>query len=386
MLSALEGNHYIFTMARSDVWTKVAVLAEENAAGHMCTFGRHEILAISGKEEMIYKMDGTTCQWSKHLHYRNCFLSRRVLAIPDSMSSIYAFELDNMRIYDISTQKWREISDIEHNNKGSGLVQHHMFNVKNEIHFLGGDYNALHQIFDEHNKQLVPIYRFEEFQFILNPFCIHVPSKDMILLIGGTTMGSDVDREYGRCHDQYIYLGIYRFSIRNKEWKRIENIDFAYANCQAVLSDDEKHVIIAAAMYDNVEAMYILDLCENNEFKLRKIDFDGPKEATVNEYALLKTGGLKDEGLVFGYIKDLYTRNEIMRMPPIHLMHVIRCFFYQTTVHWIERGNPMGHLVDPPEYGHWTIPIRRILFSKTENVEDQTELGAQLPLKQIESH
>merc|ERR1711933_228002 len=125
----------------------------------MCTFGRHEILALSGREEMIYKMDSTTLQWSQYLSTIESMvfggMRNNGMAIPESMNSIYAFYQTLMRIYDIPTKKWRIVSDIKLNNRG-GHIEQCMFNVNNEIHFLGGDQNALHQIFDERNKQLVP--------------------------------------------------------------------------------------------------------------------------------------------------------------------------------------------------------------------------------------
>jgi len=340
------------------------------ASGEMKTNFRNEIIAISTndysskQQRRLFKMN-ELCQWKKGPCFETSngnHLGLAHVAVTNSFH-IYVF-IENAMYIRNTSGKWRTVENLKVNNRG-GIIEQYMFNVGNEIHTMGGDENALHQIFDENGRQLLPLWHFEEYQYIRYPFCVHVRSKDMILMIGGLAVDSKLDRSFCYNNDLYLQVGIWWYSMRTKQWKRIEYIDFPHNNCSAVLSDDENHVIINGG-----QQLYILDLGDNKTFNLREIGPSLPEKDDFSDddcnlsfdrtpgHLLIKTGGIENEWLVCGYIKRLFMTNEIAQVPPAHLVSLILDFYHQSTVHCIQKADDTFHL---NEYSHWVMPTKDLI-------------------------
>ena len=65
---------------------------------------------------------------------------------------------------------------------------------------------------------------------------------------------------------------------------------------------------------------------------------EGAITQSLMDVHLIKTGGIKDELLCHGYVKQSFARKEITEIPPEHLITLIRYFYYQSTVHWIDQA------------------------------------------------
>ena len=72
-------------MATFDVWTREGEIPRNISASNMKNAGQcdHDIIAVSGKESSIYKMDGQTLQWEKYLDSPrgNGFFAHRQLGL-----------------------------------------------------------------------------------------------------------------------------------------------------------------------------------------------------------------------------------------------------------------------------------------------------------------
>lgn len=76
-----------------------------------------------------------------------------------------------------------------------------------------------------------------------NVSMIYVPSKNIILMIGGSKCKLD---EYGEPGDEEIPLGIWEFSLENQTWRnmKVKDSERFESHCQSMICFDEQYVII----------------------------------------------------------------------------------------------------------------------------------------------
>merc|ERR1712187_304035 len=116
-----------------------------------------------------------------------------------------------------------------------------------------------------------------------------------------------------------------------------ENIDFGYYHTRAILTNDQKHVIITAT-YNIKDArcdkIFILDLNDNDEYSLRVSHVTLPQGN--GGYRMVETGGgINDELLVFGYIGKIFQSITTMNMPSNDIIGIIAQFYSQETLHML---------------------------------------------------
>ncbi len=88
-----------------------------------------------------------------------------------------------MAIIDINTQDFTIISNgnfIERNYSPT------LISVENNIHLIGGANNNAHLIWNHKNKSFDQIHEFKLYPNITNPSVLYVPSKQILVLIGGS--------------------------------------------------------------------------------------------------------------------------------------------------------------------------------------------------------
>ena len=93
-----------------------------------------------------------------------------------------------------------------------------MVNINGVFHNIGGDENTEHVAWNSHNDETVIMHDFKEDGYcgILCPSTIYVPSKQMILLIGG---------------DAGLFnkpVGIWKFCLVTQDWKKLEGLQLDY--------------------------------------------------------------------------------------------------------------------------------------------------------------
>ena len=222
------------------------------------------------------------------------------------------------------------------------------------LHIIGGRRNPQHLEFDTNlneNDKWVPVPR--GFSSIAGLSAIHVPSKDIILLIGG--------------HVEYRYnFGIWIYSLKTKQAKKLDDISFNYSHVSSALTSCENYVIIASKkvqhasqfdMCNENDEIFVLDIRDDNEYKLRKCDIKLPKAGMCN---ISRIGGIKDKYLVVGWIKELFKSKEFkdLSFPPMYLIQLIVVRYNQEEIHWIYQYSWEDHR-------HFAINVKQILRSLT---------------------
>merc|ERR1712154_389650 len=97
--------------------------------------------------------------------------------------------------------------------------------------------------------------------------------------------------------------------------------------------------IVAGGLDENDEesdTIHVLDIRDNNNYTLRKSSINCPKSGEHNIVGI--GGGLKDELLVIGWIKCLFSSSQFIDLilPPLSLMQLIAMWYNQEMIHWIE--------------------------------------------------
>ena len=164
---------------------------------------------------------------------------------------------------------------------------------------------------------------------------LYVPSKQIILLIGG---------EYWK--DKM--MGIWKFCLVTKKWKKLEALQFNYCNVSSHLTSDEGYVIIGGGSdKDNcyMNKMYVLDIRDEDEYKLMECDIKLPMENAKLYKIVGSGGGIKDEILVVGWIKQEFKKRNFkdLLIPPMYIMQLIALWYNQEMIHWISRQEDNNH-------------------------------------------
>ena len=207
-----------------------------------------------------------------------------------------------------------------------------MLNIKDKIHLIGGYYNNKHLIWDDNDQSFEEIHNFEKYSEIGSSSAIYVPSKEIVLLFGGMDAVNVLKKI------DYIFL----YSLQTKEWKSIIN-DFNLYETRVILTRDEQNVIIVGGHDKNgaVNTIYNLDLhnSDKHEFVLKKCNnLHAPKPG--KHHVIRTGGGIMDEMLVFGYIKQIYCLSQVL---PKALIKEIFHWYNTETLHWIQEGHDSDH-------------------------------------------
>ena len=127
---------------------------------------------------------------------------------------------------------------------------------------------------------------------------------------------------------------IWRFTLDDHKWTKIEGICIeSRANLlSTTLSQDEKYIV----MMDGHIDIFVLDISNENEFKIFKTDIRSPVKDDAYDYRdigpkgvdgiVCSGGGLRSEMAVIGWTKRLYGRKEFnnLQMPPLYLLQSCR--------------------------------------------------------------
>ena len=180
---------------------------------------------------------------------------------------------------------------------------------------------------------------------------VYVPSKNIILLIGGKS-GDDKP------------LGIWKFCVLSQKWTKMNDIKFEHFNVSVALTSNEKYVIIAGG-YDQTmhekscdharqkircysDSMFVLDISNDEQYTLKECTIKVP---IPGHNPIVRAGGIKDECLVVGWIKELYKTKEFKDslLPPMYLIQLIVKRYNQEKIHWVSSR------------AHYCISVKRIL-------------------------
>merc|ERR1712228_82068 len=160
---------------------------------------------------------------------------------------------------------------------------------------------------------------------------IYVPSKQLILLIGG------YDDVVGFPPSSDLWI----FSLPTQKWRKTQNIQFEGYLFGAVLTSNERYIVLLGGINDHkhyVDDIFVLDIKneDDSKWKLRKSTVKCPK---IGRCKALRTGGIdsKDDILINGFIKDCFKMKEFknIQLPPSYIMKIISMWYDAEMIHWL---------------------------------------------------
>ena len=203
-------------------------------------------------------------------------------------------------------------------------------NVDGTIHAITK--SAKHLIWNDADNEFNQIYDFKQNDDILDihsPSVIYVKSKQKLFLIGAQIRGP-----------KYPPCGIWTYSLLTNKWERIDYLKFDNYGGSVIKTSDEKYMIIFGCWDkdDSVlkkDRIYVLDIRDDNEYKLRKSAINFPKLDRHN--ILIRGGEIEHEMLVIAWIADLFKREKFkhLELLPVYLMKLICSWYIQEEIHWI---------------------------------------------------
>ena len=247
---------------------------------------------------------------------------------------------------DVKTKQYQMIPAL-----GTNAVD--AVNIKDEIHIIGGRAVNRHIIFNKNTEKFQEIHEFEYERMLLGTSMVYIETKDVILTFGGITE-----------HDQPS-VGIMEYSLKTKKWRKIENIEYNYYGGHALLTKNEKHVILTPEYYNGDDesgtvngVTLILDILDDEGYKLRKSAVSLSK--LVDDYWLdmnmtLMGSDERENGLlVFGFVRNFGMQTDGM-MVSNDVINLIVKFYEYEMLHVVRRN------FDNDANDHWVIDISCIV-------------------------
>lgn len=227
-------------------------------------------------------------------------------------------------------------------------VDSSMVNVNGVFHIIGGYQNSTHVSWNSDNDEFVIMHDFKTngFNDIFSPSTIYVPSKQMILLIGGL------------CFVTFKMIGIWKFCLKTNKWHKLEGIQLDYYHACPCLTSNEEYIVIGGGLDKNdnyMNKLYVLDIREDEEYKLKECDIKLPIDK-VKHRIVRSGGGIKDEILVVGWIKKQFKDNDLKELSllPMYMMQLIALWYNQEMIHWFTDHKDA-------ENNHYCIRLKHIL-------------------------
>ena len=294
----------------------------------------------------IHKYNMHKNEWETVLKYPDdTYILMEIITVAEDLTGtkIYLGEwrYQEWKIFDMKSKNLSKInSDYEVKCNTS------MVNVNGIFHILGGNDDTRHVTWDTCNDEVKEIHDFiGDFRELRCPSSIHVPSQQIILSIGAEDSGN------------HTMVGIWKFCINSSQWQKM--MEFEYCNPSICLTSDERYVIIGGGDDANghiMNKLYALDIREEDKYKLIECNIKLP---AVGAYQIARTGGgLQDEILVIGWIKQEFKKNDFndLLLPPMYIMQMIALWYNQEMIHWVCGDGEQ-------EKYHYCIKLKHILSS-----------------------
>ena len=226
-----------------------------------------------------------------------------------------------------------------------------------------------HAIWDKMEKMWIEsdVAQWKEFGTIRGCSLIHVPSKGIILMIGGRGYGQEeqlpVYPTPEKTEQNSQMIGIWRYHTASDRWEQIEGIDFNYYLSGCVLSSDERYVIIMGGYrFRNKkgprkvsfpsEYIHVLDIKHDDAHKLWRSAVESPRFEFCFTSFVARTGNLKQYNLLkSGWIRRVL--GSTLETPMVIQDLIVNFVFVE-----------MIHCVDTADVHHKMRPLVDILTKK----------------------
>ena len=320
-------------------WTKLQNLPEDIKSGDITNLNDNELIIVTSQG--AYKYNHTMEEWKLWINL-NAFLLNSTLAFNKSNKKLYCcgpWGNGEMVIIDTKSQEinvHNSIFEMEGNQYPC------LINVDNQIHVIGGARNTKHSIWNDDKKELEEVFDFAtiitaEINCLRGSSLIHVPSKNILLLFGGKKNANPLN-------------DIYEYSFANKEWRKWnDGIQFSASYAPAVLTKDERYIIIAGSFDGSVQGndIFVLNI---DEVSLKKSCIKCPQSGS--HLIAITSNNEMDDLLVNGYIR--FINDKI----PMEIIDLMTQYYNMEMLHWIAYET---NYKKPKE--HHMIPVRDVIHS-----------------------
>ena len=188
-----------------------------------------------------------------------------------------------------------------------------MISLNGIIHCVGHSWRGTtHNIWSEGQEKWQPVNARSLPKFRRIDSLVHVPSKNILLIFGG-------DITNPKCY-------LWRYHIGSERWEQIKAIQ-CDGNCAAILTSDERFVIIKSYAYNKTH-LFILDIRDDNAYKLRESPIS--IQSTIPGI-FARTGGIKESvATAAGWIRRISKSRSTPSM-------CIARWYAKESIHWIVR-------------------------------------------------
>ena len=302
----------------------------------------------------IYIVNVNTKQWRLWMEYPKDWMEvwGQELVFDEKRNILYLWHKTELykpgrfeKIY-IDTKESETIHDPA---VQSVVIEEQAINVQDEIHFIGGWKSNRHIKFDKNNEKFQEIHKFHSYWKMYGTLIVYIESKGVLLAFGGYTGNAQV-------------IGIMEYCLKTKKWRSIENIKYPYYNGHALLTMNERHVILAPTFDqnngdENVDGLLlILDILDDGGYELRESAVSSPCDATSADDMILM--GIADEKriqlLTFGFVKKLL-KDEDVTIPSDDIINLIAKFYDAEMLH-VVKWNAEKHVNE-----HWMIHVSYVV-------------------------
>eukprot|EP01084_Bolivina_argentea_P253416 425658_1 len=308
-------------------WIELAPLPPNFSVDEATIINPKEFIVTSYfQTTTVYKYNASKNEFIKFIDSKDTkLLFFENVAYNKQAQKLYFRQLNNIESVELSTNKRKLIT-----------------NTTIGTYFLFID-NFLH-IIDSHNNHCVGLIHNDKFDIIRNTFsmnsdtlrqasAINIPSKQLILLIGGYTDNL--------ANNKNLWI----HSVSSNHWKKLKNISFEGYSFGCVLTSNERYIILFGGFAYNYNYecdtarnnIWVLDMKYDNNWKIKKSEICCPMFGHCHG---VRSGGIdsKDELLVIGFIKKCFAMKVFIHLdlPPVYIMKLISRWYCGEMIHLIK--------------------------------------------------
>ena len=322
-------------------------------------------------DHVFFKYNSIGDEWTQLMDHHGGFS----FAYDNKAHILYGLSLNNkdeMTVVDLSTKTVVYQYQLPIAKRVGVLTRPRLVNVDGTIHKVEARVagHTRHAIWDKMEKMWIEsdVPQWKQFGTIRGCSLIHVPSKGIILMIGGRGCGKEEQRPVypasEKTEQNSQMIGIWRYHIASDRWEQIEGIEFNYYLSGCVLSSDERYVIIMGGYrFRNKkgprklwswpsEYIHVLDIKHDDSYKLWRSPVESPIFEVGYTSFVARTGNLKQYNLLkSGWIRRVL--GSTLETPMVIQDLIVKFGFVE-----------MIHCVDTTDVYHKMRPLVDILRKK----------------------
>ena len=294
-----------------------------------------KVFSIHVEEDHIYQYNRNGNLFDRYINLPNkaksmCYIipTKIQMAVDKTQKNLIIYELNDtksvLHYIDVETNKHNVIDNVPY--------AQYIIMVDKLIYFF--DNNQRYWITQKKQNKIEVLGRLSMTNMIRKSgMVLYIPSRKCIVMLGGR--GYDTMKTNMR--------EIWIFWLASQKWTTIKNIAFDRYNFGAVVTSDEKYILIFGGWINGnsyigkpTNEISILQITENNDWKMKQCSIKCPWAGTcmvTKSYS----NDRKDAFLVVGYIKICFQQPAFkdIQIPPIPIVRLIQKWYNHDNIHYI---------------------------------------------------